>query len=101
MKDSMCLNFCYKVSYSDISAKKKNVEGLAGFRKSKIEYTFVDIDSQLKQLAEIQDFPQVRRFVHDIRNQLFELYNDYVYHFDVRKFANCEPGAMTPLNSEC
>jgi hypothetical protein len=101
MKDSIYLNSYSKKLPSNVLARKKNIGSLAGLRKNKIELAFIDVESQLKQLGQIQDLKQAGWFVYNIRNHLSELYNKYIYYFDVRNFASHEPGDNTPLNSEC
>jgi hypothetical protein len=100
-------------SYSDLSiqsppskvlSKKKQLEGSGDFRKKNIELEFVEVDTQLKQLANnFDNMSKVRRLItiQQIRNRLFELGNVCVHRMDVRKFASHEPDDKTPLNSEC
>jgi hypothetical protein len=100
-------------SYSDLSiqsppskvlSKKKQLEGSGDFSKKNIELAFVEVDTQLKQLANnFDNMSKVRRLItiQQITNRLFELGNVCVHRMDVRKFASHEPGDKTPLNSEC
>jgi hypothetical protein len=84
-------------------ATNKNLEALPSFRKEDIHLTFIDVDNQLKHLAENDNISKVRRFItiQEIRNRLFELCNLCIHGMDIHAFASHEPGDKTPLNSEC
>jgi hypothetical protein len=83
-------------------AKNNRIESFNDFRKNDIELAFVDVDEQLKQLAFNDEYmSRVRRIaiIQQIRNRLFELYNEWLYGLNVREFASHEPGDKTPLNN--
>jgi hypothetical protein len=65
-----------------------------------VEDSFIDVDIQLKQLGKTQDLQQLKRFIPEIRDQLFQLYCLCVYNLHVKAFASHEPADKTPLNSE-
>jgi uncharacterized Fe-S radical SAM superfamily protein PflX len=103
MENSETLPFIVSTENGDLS-KNKNVETLPDFQKDKIQEAFVDVDCQLKQLAQNYDnLSKVRRLItiQEIRNRLFEVCNLCVHDMDVRRFASHGPGDKTPLNSEC
>ena len=90
-------------SESGYLATNKSLETVPNFRKNDIELAFVDIDEQLKQLAFDDNISRVRQITitQQVRNRLFELYNEWLYDLNVHEFASHEPGDKTPLNSRC
>jgi hypothetical protein len=103
MKNSENLPFIVSTKNGDL-ATNKSIEALPDFQKNKIQETFVDIDAQLKEIAELHrqgNISKTRHFIiiQQIRNRLFELYNLGIHDLDVRRFASHEPGDKTPLNS--
>src|SRR5215217_6734470 len=89
---------------SKVLAKKKHIEGSGDFSKKNIELAFVEVDTQLKQLANnFDNMSKVRRLItiQQVRNRLFELGGVCVHRMDVRGFASHDHDDLTPLNSEC
>jgi|SRR5215216_3756757 len=104
MLDRPYSDLSIKSPVSKVLAKKKQIEGSGDFSKKNIELAFVEVDDQLKQLANnFDNMSKVRRLItiQQIRNRLFELGNLCVHDMDVREFASHESGDKTPLNSEC
>ena len=101
MQNRTCRDLSIRKFPSDFKAKEKYLESTDDSQKQKIEAAFVDVDTHLKQVAKAQELQQVNRYVPNIRRELFDPYNECVYHLDVSKFACHESSDKTRVNSRC